>query len=127
VKQGAINASPSLIKLKILRLRKLSSVGPDALIGSTTSKDGTAKHNLFLVLERTETGWSVAWASYHFTRDTQDYVDDVEENLVDQVDLDASGKDEIMTIRITTSLGITPSTKTGMANGKGLHRGGGGC
>jgi hypothetical protein len=40
----------------------------------------------------------VALASYHLTKDTEDYVDDVEENFVDQIDLDASGQDEIITI-----------------------------
>ena len=98
VKQGAINPSPSLIKLKSLRLTKLSSSGPDALIGSTAFKDETTQRHLFLVLKRTETGWSVALASYHLTKDTEDYVDDVEENFVDQIDLDASGKEEIISI-----------------------------
>jgi len=98
VQQGATNASPSLIRLKNLRLTKLGSGGPDALIGSITFKDKTTQHNLFLVLERTETGWTVALASDHLTKDTEDYVDDVEEDFVDQIDLDASGKDEIITI-----------------------------
>jgi len=98
MKQGAVYASPSLIKLKNLRLTKLSSSGPDMLIDSSTFKDETAQHNLFLVLERTETGWSVALAPYHLTKDTEDYVDDVEENFVEQIDSDAGGKDEIIII-----------------------------
>jgi len=37
-------------------------------------------------------------APYHLMKDTEDYVDDVEENFVEQIDSDASGKDEIITI-----------------------------
>ena len=37
-------------------------------------------------------------ASYHLTIDTEDYVDHVEENFVDRIDLDANRKDEITTI-----------------------------
>ena len=37
-------------------------------------------------------------APYHLTKDTEDYVDDVEENFVEQIDSDAGGKDEIIII-----------------------------
>jgi len=97
-KKGVTGVLPSAIKLRNLRLTKVRLDGPNALVGSITFKDSTTKRNLFLVLEQGETNWDVDMASYHVTKDLEDYVDEAEEDFVDQLDLDSDGVDEIVTI-----------------------------
>jgi len=97
-KKGVTGVLPSAIKLRSLRLTKVRLDGPNALVGSITFKDSTTKRNLFLVLGQGETHWDVDMASYHVTKDLEDYVDEAEEDFVDQLDLDSDGVDEIVTI-----------------------------
>jgi hypothetical protein len=97
-KKGVTGVLPSAIKLRNLRLTKVRLDGPNALVGSITFKDSTTKRNLFLVLGQGETHWDVDMASYHVTKDLEDYVDEAEEDFVDQLDLDSDGVDEIVTI-----------------------------
>lgn len=88
----------SAIKLRNLRATKLGPDRPIALIGSVTARQKDAAHNLFLVAEQSGGQWNVALSSYHISKDLEDGVDDVEENFVDQLDLDADGMDEMITI-----------------------------
>ena len=97
-KKGVTGVLPSAIKLRNLRLTKVRLDGPNALVGSITFKDSTTKRNLFLVLEQGETNSDVDMASYHVTKDLEDYVNEAEEDFVDQLDLDSDGVDEIVTI-----------------------------
>jgi hypothetical protein len=90
--------SSSSIELRNLRSTKLAEGRPDALIGCVTVKEKSALHNLFLVVEQKGEQWDVAISSYHVSKDLEYRTDDVEENFVDQLDLDADGVDEIVTI-----------------------------
>lgn len=96
-RQG-LAASSSAIKLRNLRSTKLAEGRPDALIGSITFREKSAVHNLFLVAEYKGEQWDLAISSYHVSKDPEDGTDNVEENFIDQLDLDADGVDEIVTI-----------------------------
>ena len=97
-KRASISVTPPAIAVKNLRSTKLGVGRPDALIGSITFKEKSAAHNLFLVAVQRDAQWDIAISSYHFTKDVEDYTDDVEENFVDQLDLDNDGVDEVVTI-----------------------------
>jgi hypothetical protein len=127
-KQGVTGVLPSAIKLRNLRLTKLRADGPNALVGSITVKNETTAHNLFLVIEQEGTTWRVAMASYHIAKDLADYVDVVEEDFVDQLDLEGDGVDEIVTISFYyESWDFAIYKKNGDKWEKAYSGGGGGC
>lgn len=91
------NISESLIKVDNLRSTRLSEAGPIALIGSATLKRKSGIHQVFLVALYKDSEYEEAVSSYHLARDEDDASASVE-NLVEQVDLDGDGTDEIVTI-----------------------------
>jgi hypothetical protein len=91
------NISESSFKVDNLRSTKLSEAGPSVLIGSATLKRNTSIHQVFLVALKKNFEYAEAVSSYHFARDEDDASASVE-NLVEQVDLDDDGADEIVSI-----------------------------
>ncbi|HXL21520.1 MAG TPA: hypothetical protein VOA78_03565 [Candidatus Dormibacteraeota bacterium] len=97
-RKGIAAISPRALSVENLRVTALGAQRPDAMIGSVTYKGKTANHNLFLVIESSGADWRTIIASYHENKDVEDGVDKVQENFVDQLDLDADGTDEIVTM-----------------------------
>lgn len=91
------NISESSITIDNLRSTRLSESGPTFLIGSAALKRKTGIHQVFLVALKKNSEYQEAVSSYHFARDDDDPSASVE-NLVEQVDLDGDGIDEIVTI-----------------------------
>jgi hypothetical protein len=91
------NISESSIKVENLRSTKLNASGPDVIIGSATLESKTGIHQVFLVAARKGVAYEEVLSSYHLARDEDDASASVE-NLVEQVDLDGDGTDEIVTI-----------------------------
>jgi hypothetical protein len=97
-RKGITGISPRALRVENLRVTALGAQRPDAMIGSVIYKGRTANHNLFLVIEASGPEWRTLIASYHENKDVEDGVDNVQENFVDQLDLDADGTDEIVTM-----------------------------
>jgi len=85
------------IKIDNLRSTRLNDSGPPVLIGSATLKLKTGIHQVFLVAARKGAAYEEVLSTYHLARDEDDASASVE-NLVEQVDLDGDGTDEIVTI-----------------------------
>jgi len=121
------NISESSIKVDNLRLTKLNDAGPAVLIGSATIKRKTGIHQVFLVAARKASAFEEALSSYHFARDEDDASASVE-NLVEQLDLDGDGTDEIVTISTYyEGWDYTIYKEQKGKREKVYQRGGGGC
>lgn len=96
-RQKVANISEPHLKIDNLRSTKLVEAGPGVLIGSGTLKLKTGIHQVFLVAEKKTTEYEEALSSYHFGQDEDDASASVE-NLIEQLDLDGDGTDEIVTI-----------------------------
>lgn len=95
--QKVENISETSIRVDNLRSTKLKDAGPVVLIGSASLKRKTGIHQVFLVAARKASAYEEAISSHHFARDEDDASASVE-NLVEQLDLDGDGTDEIVTI-----------------------------
>jgi len=117
--------SESLIKVDNLRSTKLSEAGPTVLIGSATLKRKTGIHQVFLVALNKNSEYQEAVSSYHFAQDEDDASASVE-NLVEQVDLDGDGTDEIITINTYYESWNYNIYKQENGSWKKIYQGGGG-
>lgn len=95
--QKVQRASESTIKIDNIRSTRLSANGPSTLIGSATLSRKSGIHHVFLVAVGKTAEYKIAIRSYHFARDEDDASATIE-NLVEQLDVDDDGKDEIVTI-----------------------------
>lgn len=108
-----------------LRSTKLSEAGPPVLIGSATLKHKTGIHQVLLLAEKKVSEYEEVLSSYHFARDEDDASASIE-NLVEQVDLDGDGTDEIVTINTYYESWDYNIYKWRDASWKKIYQGGGG-
>ena len=95
---GAETSTPEKIKIPSLRATRLKRDGPDTLIGNVILEEKTKIHDLFLVVEVQLEKAQPIIASYHVSNDPEDRTDRQQERFLDQVDLNADGTDEIVTM-----------------------------
>lgn len=94
-KIGSIPSSQ--IKIEEIRSTKLNANAPPALIGRATVKLRTGIHHIFIAATLKGAKYEKVLWSYHFARDEDD-ASAQSESLVEQIDLDGDGTDEIITI-----------------------------
>ena len=95
---GAETFALEKLKVPSLRATRLKRAGPDTLIGNVILEEKTKIHDLFLVIEVQLGMAQPIIASYHVSNDPEDRTDRQQERVLDQVDLDADGTDEIVTM-----------------------------
>lgn len=84
------------IKIDKLVVTKLDDTDSEFLVGSLSLVTKTARHDVFLIARITESEATAEFARYHKTTDLEDGKDSEDVRLVDQLDLDGDGFDEIV-------------------------------
>jgi hypothetical protein len=95
-KRGVPGELRTKIKLDRLIVTRIDATENEFLIGSlfVTAKDG--RHELFLIGRLDGSGATTELARYHKTTDLEDGKDSEDVRLVDQLDFDGDGTDEIV-------------------------------
>lgn len=128
LKQKGVHVSATTVKLTNIVATKLEASGTDALIATISVKRPKIVHNLFIVASYSDGRYTPMLISPHVTKDVEDYTDNVDESLVDQLDIDGDGVDELVTIsRYYESWNYTIYKRQNGTWQKVYSGGGGGC
>ena len=84
------------IKIDKLVVTKLDGTDSEFLVGSLSLVTKSARHDVFLIAKIVESSATAEFARYHKTTDLEDGKDSEDVLLVDQLDLDGDGFDEIV-------------------------------
>jgi hypothetical protein len=128
LKQKGVTVPAATVKLTNIVATKLGVSETESIIASISVKRPKIVHNLFIVATYVDGRYTPMFISPHVTKDVEDYTDNVEESLVDQLDIDGDGVDELVTIsRYYESWNYTIYKRQHGTWQKVYSGGGGGC